>query len=267
MSIPGRRHHATIMCRKAFRLVFVLLFWVLPRGHAEPVVLDQAQVEQEYLQKSWNVESGLPDKRVTALLQSRDGYMWIGTQSGIARFDGQRFTVYNHANTPQMASDYCQRIIEDFDGNLWFSFFLGGRLIRKSGPDFRAILPQGPVRSFDNCGMLASRAGGIWCCAGRNLCRIQSDALRYYPLPQDVPGDLIPLREQQDGSLVLGSWTMSVHFDLKGESFEKLPFVADAREQTGLAMCPGPMQQAWMLAVTGVRSSIPPTIDAHICKF
>ena len=42
---------------------------------------------------------GLPINTITALVQTRDGYLWLGTNDGVARFDGVRFTVYNAGNT------------------------------------------------------------------------------------------------------------------------------------------------------------------------
>src|SRR5215211_64977 len=52
----------------------------------------------------WTAEDGLPQNRVTALAQTPDGYVWVGTWTGLARFDGERFTVFNEVNTPAMAS-------------------------------------------------------------------------------------------------------------------------------------------------------------------
>jgi ligand-binding sensor domain-containing protein len=43
--------------------------------------------------RSWNKQQGLPDDSVTAVLQTRDGYLWVGTSAGLARFDGLKFTV------------------------------------------------------------------------------------------------------------------------------------------------------------------------------
>lgn len=44
--------------------------------------------------------SGLPENTVIALTQTQDGYLWVGTLDGLARFDGVQFSVFNQANTP-----------------------------------------------------------------------------------------------------------------------------------------------------------------------
>ena len=48
-----------------------------------------------YFTRTWQVEQGLPQNKVTAVLQTRDGYLWVGTYNGLARFDGVRFTVFD----------------------------------------------------------------------------------------------------------------------------------------------------------------------------
>lgn len=49
----------------------------------------------DYSIAAWSTEDGLPGNSVTALLQARDGYLWVGTTHGLARFDGVRFKVFN----------------------------------------------------------------------------------------------------------------------------------------------------------------------------
>ena len=47
-----------------------------------------------YFIRSWQSEAGLPQNKVTAVVQTHDGYLWVGTYSGLARFDGVRFTTF-----------------------------------------------------------------------------------------------------------------------------------------------------------------------------
>ena len=53
----------------------------------------------------WTTEHGLPDNGVKAIAQTRDGYLWIGTFNGLARFDGVTFTTFTRGNTPGLVSD------------------------------------------------------------------------------------------------------------------------------------------------------------------
>ncbi|HZR20892.1 MAG TPA: two-component regulator propeller domain-containing protein [Verrucomicrobiae bacterium] len=205
----------------------------------------------------------MPDERVTALLQSRDGYLWIGTQSGVARFDGSRFTIYSRANTAQFDSDYCHTIVEDSEGNLWFGFRGGRRLVRKSGDQFKAFSPPGPHLSFDACKLLPSRSGGIWCGVDKMLYRIQGDHLEAYPAG-DICGDPIPLREEEDGKLLIGGWQQSSRFDPIHHSFQRLPLLAGPQERSALAFCFGSGREGWLLSVDSSSSGCPITAKGHI---
>src|SRR5271155_2936459 len=55
-----------------------------------PVVF-AAETNEEWLAQSWHNEEGLPDNSVAGVAQTPDGYLWIGTPTGLARFDGLRF--------------------------------------------------------------------------------------------------------------------------------------------------------------------------------
>src|ERR1700756_3661324 len=47
----------------------------------------------EYVRKNFTIEDGLPDSHVNAIVQSQNGYLWVGTEGGLARFDGEHFTL------------------------------------------------------------------------------------------------------------------------------------------------------------------------------
>src|SRR5687768_375000 len=72
-----------------------------------------------YSIRVWQTEDGLPQNTVTSAVQTRDGYLWFGTLSGVARFDGERFRVFNSANTPDFPDRRVARLFEDSQGTLW----------------------------------------------------------------------------------------------------------------------------------------------------
>src|SRR6185369_17583537 len=53
-----------------------------------------ASLAPDLVIRSWSTAAGLPQSTVTAIVQTRDGYLWLGTRDGLARFDGVRFTVF-----------------------------------------------------------------------------------------------------------------------------------------------------------------------------
>ncbi|MBI4429445.1 MAG: hypothetical protein HY562_10045 [Ignavibacteriales bacterium] len=58
------------------------------------------QLHAQYVIKQWNAEHGLPQSSPRCITQTHDGYLWVGTWNGLARFDGVRMTVFNALNTP-----------------------------------------------------------------------------------------------------------------------------------------------------------------------
>ena len=76
---------------------------------------------------------GLPKSVVRALLQTRDGYLWIGTPEGLARFDGVDFTVFDENNTPGLKSRDIVSLFEDSRSNLWVGTENGGVVLVKEG--------------------------------------------------------------------------------------------------------------------------------------
>jgi len=72
-----------------------------------------------YLKDAWTTEKGLPQNSVTSLLQTRDGYLWVGTFGGLARFDGLKFTIFDTGNSPGLKSNRIITLFEDHAGAIW----------------------------------------------------------------------------------------------------------------------------------------------------
>ena len=86
-----------------------------------------------YVTRAWQADEGLPQSTVTAVLQTRDGYIWISTYSGLARFDGIRFTVFDEHSTPALASSRITCLFEAPDGTLWIGHENGEVTRRRNG--------------------------------------------------------------------------------------------------------------------------------------
>jgi ligand-binding sensor domain-containing protein len=81
---------------------------------------------QPYTFKLWTSQNGLPKDSALAIAQARDGYLWVGTVNGLARFDGVRFQTYTAANTPELFSDTINVLYEDDSRRLWIGTVDGG---------------------------------------------------------------------------------------------------------------------------------------------
>jgi ligand-binding sensor domain-containing protein len=83
-------------------------------------------VHAKYRFDSWTAENGLPQNSVNSILQTRDGYLWLSTSDGLARFDGIRFTTFSRGNTKGIASNRFTVMLEDRAGDLWIATEDGG---------------------------------------------------------------------------------------------------------------------------------------------
>ena len=81
----------------------------------------------------WGAEKGLPQSSVISMIQTTDGYLWLGTLNGIARFDGNRFTIFDENNTPGLNSDRIVFLFEDSHTNLWAGTESAGIAVIKDG--------------------------------------------------------------------------------------------------------------------------------------
>src|ERR671916_266824 len=81
--------------------------------------LDPDRGIAEYMRDRWGAEQGFPGAAVYAVTQTADGYLWLGTERGLVRYDGVGFRLYGHADSPLFPTGPIQELMTDADGNLW----------------------------------------------------------------------------------------------------------------------------------------------------
>ena len=73
----------------------------------------------QYGVDQWTADNGLPQNSIYGIKQTRDGYLWMATVDGLARFDGARFTIFNKSNSPGIINNRFTSIFEAENGDLW----------------------------------------------------------------------------------------------------------------------------------------------------
>ena len=96
-----------------------------------------------------------------ALAQTRDGYLWLGTQAGLVRFDGVRFTTYDHSASPALDRPYIWSLAADEDGSLWIGTEETGLIHYHDGQFTRFGKAQGLPSAWVSV-ILHHRAGNLW---------------------------------------------------------------------------------------------------------
>src|SRR5450432_482058 len=69
----------------------------------------------------YGITEGLPHNAARLITQTRDGYIWVATDSGLCRFDGVRFISYRSVTTPQLPDNMIRDLYEDQEGVLWIA--------------------------------------------------------------------------------------------------------------------------------------------------
>ena len=103
---------------------------------------------------------GLPADSVTAIIQTRDGFLWVGTSAGLVRFDGVKFTVFNRRNTKALRDNNIVALTSAPDDSLWIGYAQGGavsRLMSDGSIRHYQIFPSSPARDIQIQGSGASR--------------------------------------------------------------------------------------------------------------
>lgn len=168
--------------------------------------LDPRKSLTEYMLSAWTAEQGLPQNSAIALCQTRDGYLWIGTQEGLARFDGVRFVVLEKANTPAIKNNYITALLEDSDGALWIGTNGGGVSCLKNGA-FTTYTTQEGLSNDIVRSMLQDRDGALWIGTnGGGVSRLKNGTFTTYSTKDGLSNDVVyALAQDLDGALWIGT--------------------------------------------------------------
>ena len=115
-------------------LVLRSCLWVLC-GIASLSLPAHSQDPNDLGSQSWSTENGLPQNSVHQIFQSADGYIWVATEGGIARFNGVDFKIFNPESTPEITSDDICCFTQNGAGPLWIASSDG--LLQYSAGTFR----------------------------------------------------------------------------------------------------------------------------------
>jgi ligand-binding sensor domain-containing protein/signal transduction histidine kinase len=83
------------------------------------MALEPALLPSQHVRRTWTIDHGLPENSVGAVARSGEGYLWIGTTSGLARFNGTEFVSFTRAKTPALVSDEVWALACTRDGSVW----------------------------------------------------------------------------------------------------------------------------------------------------
>jgi diguanylate cyclase (GGDEF)-like protein len=146
--------------------------------------LDPGKLFSQYMQSSWALQNGFPQKSVMAVAQTSDGFLWLATEEGLVRFNGRTFVTFDERNAPELGDRFIRSLAIGPDGSLWIGTMSG--LARYKDGKFESFRhePESRMDIYDLC---AGHDGSVWFSSDRGLRRLQHGVLRNYTTADGLP--------------------------------------------------------------------------------
>lgn len=205
MTPDDRRARARALVRTRVALALALF----AAGAGPVAALNPDLALTQYGHRAWlagDDEADLPQNSVFSILQTRDGYLWLATQGGLARFDGLRFTVFDARNTPAIRHNDVWTLLEDRQGTLWIGT-RGGGLTRYRDGEFSNFSKEHGLSSDHIQALWQDRDGSLWIgTRGGGLDRLRNGKFTHYTTRDGLAHDTVyALHGEADGTLWIGT--------------------------------------------------------------
>ena len=181
--------------------------------------LDPSLQPSQYVLDNWQTTEGLPQMSAQAIARTPDGYLWVGTQEGLARFDGVHFTVFDTDNEPGLGNKVIDALLVDGTGRLWVGT-PSGIALRENG-HFKPFKQATEIKYGIVLRLVDGKAGRIWVGAENGLFEISGGAVRSFDEGELKDAHIRALCEDRNGVLWVGTTTGLMRFD--GARFESVP--------------------------------------------
>lgn len=189
---------------------------------------DPEKALHNFVSDAWSLEEGLPQISVLSLQQGPEDYLWVGTQQGLARFDGVRFQVYRADEESGLPGSYIHALMGDDADRLWIGTYKGVA-VRENG-EFRPVELAGTGEETPSeirvAALAQSPQGEILVGADEGLFRKVDGALEVVPSLESEPVHALHVRERD--VLVGGLGELQVWDD--GELIETFPLAEEYQD-------------------------------------
>jgi ligand-binding sensor domain-containing protein len=183
------------------------------------MALTPSKTPSQYVLDSWELDKGLPQNSPMSLAQTADGYLWVGTQEGLARFDGVRFVVFDRHTVPQFGSNIVTALLADRQGRLWIGTSAGQVLLEDG--QFRTVGIGSALATTTVHDVMEDQRGDIWIATEQGLFREHAGITE--PVQFGVEGNLgriQALLEDRNGIVwVATAQKGTLHIDNRGPRY------------------------------------------------
>jgi ligand-binding sensor domain-containing protein/two-component sensor histidine kinase len=170
--------------------------------------LPPAKELPQYAHRVWTTGHALPHNEIRAIAQSPEGYLWVGTPQGLARFDGLRFVTFNVGTTPALRDPTINSLCQARDGTLWIGTAAG--LVLRAGDAIRRCRQLGPLDAQPTTTLYEDGAGRVWAGTPEGLFAI-FDSTKYGEYGREdglTSTAILAIGEEADGSILVSAGGM-----------------------------------------------------------
>jgi signal transduction histidine kinase/ligand-binding sensor domain-containing protein len=148
--------------------------------------------------QTWARESGLPQNTVQALVQTRDGFLWLGTEAGLVRFDGIAFQIFDRTSNPALPGSDIRCLLESSDGSLWIG--TSGGLARWKDGKMTPFTTQDGLPGNGILSLGQGKDGKLWLWTDQGPA--QQSGARFVPVtnPDNFPHTALPSLSGDSGA-------------------------------------------------------------------
>jgi ligand-binding sensor domain-containing protein/signal transduction histidine kinase len=167
--------------------------------------LDPGRAASEFARRAWQTDSGLPQNTVHSIAQTGDGYVWVATEEGLARFDGLSFRIFDRQNTPALKSNDVRALLAAGKaGDLWVCTAAGVALLAEG--EWRTFTTADGLASDDVANAYEDRAGTIWFATSAGLSRYAGGKFTSFTTKEGLTGGgVLSVAEDLEGNLWVGT--------------------------------------------------------------
>lgn len=211
----------------------------------------------QFAHTAWTIRDGFFKGHITSIAQTPDGYLWLGTEFGLLRFDGVRSVSWQPPAGERLPDDIVLRLLAARDGHLWIGTAKGlaswkdGKLTQY--PELAGQYVQALVED---------REGTIWAggtLSARKLCAIQSGSVLCYGEDGSLGGGVLSLYEDNGGNLWAGAFTGLWRW--KPGPPKRYPTPDQVTEINNLIE--GDNGALWMAMLSGIRQLVDGRVEAY----
>lgn len=184
--------------------------------------LDRGENAADYIINTFSIANGLPQNSVLCLTQTRDGYIWFGTQSGLVRFDGITPRIFNRWNTRELKNDTILSLCEDDEGYLWIGTDGGGFVSMKEGKWRTYTTKEG--LSHDRVRVICKDSkGNLWVGTDYGLNLMRDEKFKVFTTVAGLAGNAVNvIIESRNGGLWIGTDSEKLNL-FKNDTFQTFP--------------------------------------------